>query len=122
MMAVAAMTQLATWDRNTDYQREIPEPGVELQAADAGAQPEHFPGLRQPFRGIRAVKSRLVHNIMPSTPNGPRPIAANSAGAEQLGVSGGQATMPIRAASTFVPIQSASQTTPWYSDGGIETY
>lgn len=119
MIAIAAMTQMASWDRNTDYQREIPEPAIELQPADMSAQPERFPGLRQPFMGLRAVKTRLVHNIMPSTPNGPRPIAATGAGQ----INGGAvATMPIRAASTFVPVQSVTQTTPWYSDGGMDTY
>jgi hypothetical protein len=113
MIAIAAMTSpaVAGFERNRDFQREIPEPAIDLTHADPSRAPDRYDYPRQPFTGVRAVVDRLVHGIMPSVPTGPPKVVATRPN-RQAGL---PAVQPIRAASVYTPIQGSQQTSPWYA-------
>jgi hypothetical protein len=111
MMAIAAMTQVAGYERNRDFENEAPEPGVIIEDNAPGQAPELFDFARQPFQGLRAVVTRLTHHWMPTVPGGPAIMVADR-GADAR--PGRKASSPIRAASVYVPVAGVEQTAAWY--------
>jgi hypothetical protein len=111
MFAILSMTQVAAYDRNTMEPAEMGEPDASLDAANPGRQPDTFNYPRQPFEGIRAVVSRLVHHDIPGVPGTPPKVVADRGGDLRPG---GRAHNPTRVASNFVAVQGVNQTAGWW--------
>lgn len=119
MIAIASMTQIARYDRNSDYARHYGTPGTSNDSADMTADPVMFDVPYRPVGGIRAVVARLVNHNMPSVPLGPAKVIAHRAERR----AGQPAQMPYRPASVYTPVQGVQQTSPWWDDGsGIDRY